>query len=215
MFKFSERTEVNKVFKLNELFKIINASKEVKQDASVIESLKISNILSSESTNYEETENFEAIYIVDVVVKDKAFPKLFLDEFNKNINFQTLFKLYSKSNVNYYSSLKLINEDNVKVLRTFESGWQDQDIVDLPQVKYLEDVFKEIISYISNYKFKNNESMLEYISRLDSIKKLKVEIEKLEKTMRNEKQPNLKMELNDKLKLLRKDLSQIEGEQNG
>lgn len=209
MFKFSERTEVNKVFKLSEVFKMIDASKEIRQDASVIESLKISNILSSESTNFEETENFEAIYIVDVVVKDKAFPKLFLDEFNKNINFQTLFKVYSKSNVNYYSSLKVIDEENVKVLKTFESGWQDQDIVDLPQVTYLEEVFKEIISHISNYKFKNQESMLEYISRLDSIRKLKVEIEKLEKTIRNEKQPNLKMELNDNLKDLKRRLTEI------
>jgi len=206
MFKYSQKTEVNKVFKLNELFKIINASKEVKQDASVIESLKLSNILSSESTNFEETENFEAIYIIDVAVKDKVLPKLFLDEFNKNINFQTLFKIYSKSNVNYYSSLKLIDNENVKVLKTFESGWQDQDIVDLPQVTYLEDVFKEIISYISTYRFKANETMQEYVLRLVEINKKKVEIEKLEKTMRNEKQPNLKMELNDKLKFLRKDL---------
>ena len=211
MFKFSERTEVNKVFKLSEVFKMIDANKEVKQDASVIESLKISNILSSESTNFEETENFEAIYIVDVVVKDKAFPKLFLDEFNKNINFQTLFKVYSKSNVNYYSSLKIIDEENVKVLKTFESGWQDQDIVDLPQVTYLEDVFKEIISYISTYRFKASETMQEYVSRLAEINKKKVEIEKLEKTMRNEKQPNLKMELNDKLKILKKELLELNG----
>ena len=210
MFKYSQKTEVNKVFKLNELFKIINASKEVKQDASVIESLKLSNILSSESTNFEETENFEAIYIIDVVVKDKAFPKFFLDEFNKNINFQTLFKVYSKSNVNYYSSLKVIDEENVKVLKTFESGWQDQDIVDLPQVTYLEEIFKEIISYISTYRFKANETMQEYVSRLAEINKKKVETEKLEKTMRNEKQPNLKMELNDKLKLLKKQLQDLE-----
>lgn len=206
MFKYSQKTEVDKVFKLSEVFKMIDASKEIKQDASVIESIKLSNILSSKSTNFEETENFEAIYIIDVVVKDKVLPKLFLDEFNKNINFQTLFKVYSKSNINYYSSIKVIEEENVKVLKTFESGWQDQDIVDLPQVTYLEDVFKEIISYISTYRFKANETMQEYVLRLVEINKKKIEIEKLEKIMRNEKQPNLKMELNDKLKLLRKDL---------
>ena len=50
----------------------------------------------------------------------------------------------------------------------------------------------------------------DYILRIDSIKKLKSEIEKLTKTMNNEKQPNIKMAMNDKIKQMKKDLINME-----
>ena len=57
--------------------------------------------------------------------------------------------------------------------------------------------------------FKLDESFDDYILRIDSIKKLKAEIEKLTKTMNSEKQPNLRMALNDKIKLMKKELQKM------
>lgn len=211
MFEYLAQTEVNRVFKLSEVFKMIGASKEIKQDASVIESVKLSNILSSETTNFDTSENFKEIYIVDIVVKNKILPKLFLNSFDKNINFHTLFRVFYKNEILYYSSLKSISDDKTKILKSFESSWSTQEIVPLPQVSKLEDVFKEMISFITNIKFKSAEPIQDYISRLEAIKKLKTEIEKQTKIRDSEKQPNIKMALNDKIKKLKRELQEMEG----
>lgn len=206
MFNYPEKTETNKTFKINELLKLLNVDKETKKDSTIIESIKLSNILSSETTSFSANENCDEIYIIDIVVKEKTLPLLFLNAFNKDINFQTLFRIFYKNEVNYYTSLKIIEKESVKVLKTFESGWKDQELDEMPNADYLEDVFKVMVAKISKVNFKNQESVQDYIQRLTKINRRKKEIEKLERSMLTEKQPNLKMELNDKLKLLKLEL---------
>ena len=71
-----------------------------------------------------------------------------------------------------------------------------------------------MLKYVVGYSFKPEESFQEFVQRLNCIKKQKTEIEKLTKKMNNEKQPNIKMALNDKIKQMKKDLLNLE-ESNG
>lgn len=211
MFNFSEKTQANITFKMSELFRTLKADKQVKADASNIVEIKLANILSPDRTFMEASEQVKEIYVIEIKLNTRNVPMLFIDTFNKYIEFQTLFKLVYKDEIKYISSLKQFTEGKMKVLKTFESDWHKEELKELPITNKLENVFKEIIRNINNTSFRLEESFDCYVSRLDTIRKLKSEIEKLTKTMNNEKQPNLRMTLNDKIKQMKKQLTELEG----
>ena len=211
MFNYPDKTKVNKQFTLKELFKLINCDKELKLNASSIDSICLSNVLSKSTTNLNESENVKEIYIIDVFLKENIVPNKFIDRFNKNINFQTLFRIHFKENTKHIISLKTFTDDKANFLLTFESDWQKVTEKKFPSTLKLVNVFKEMLKYVSGYEIKDEESFEEYVQRFNQIKKLKSEIGKLTKQVNAEKQPNLKMELNDRLKQMKKQLQELEG----
>lgn len=211
MFNFSDKTQANITFKMLELFKTLKADKQVKADASNIAEVKLANILSPDRTFMEASDQVKEIYIIELTLTSKSVPAMFIDLFNKYIEFQTLFKLIYGTQVKYISSIKQFADEKMKILKTFESDWQTETTQDFPITNKLENVFKTIITNITGVSFRQDETYSNYISRLEAIKKLKSEIEKQTKTMNNEKQPNLRMALNDKIKQLKRQLQELEG----
>lgn len=210
MFNFSDKTQANITFKMLELFRTLKADKQVKTDASNIAEVKLANILSPDRTFMEASDQVKEIYIIELTLTSKSVPAMFIDLFNKYIEFQTLFKLIYGTQVKYISSIKQFADEKMKVLKTFESDWQTETTQDFPITNKLENVFKTIITNITGVSFRQDEAYSNYISRLEAIKKLKSEIEKQTKTMNNEKQPNLRMALNDKIKQLKRQLQELE-----
>lgn len=211
MFTYNPKTQVDINFKMLELFRTIKADKQIKADAENIISVKLANTLSPAKTNLEASDNVQEIYVIDIDLNSKRIPTLFIDAFNRYIAFQTLFRLRYKEEIKYIISIKTFTEEKIKVSKFFESEWKTQEIYDFPITNRLEIVFKNMLKYTTGYNFRDNESFEKYISRLDEIKKLKVEIEKQTKIMNNEKQPNLRMVMNDKIKQKRKELVDLYG----
>ena len=210
MFVYGEKVVVNRPLKLTDLFKHIKANKDIKNDASVIGGIKLSHVISPATTNLEASENVKEIYVITVDLKEKVIPSEFLDVFDKQILFQTLFKICYNDNIVYRASLKEFNEDGtMKILKTFQTDWQEELKQDFPITSKLENVYKTIISNITSYQFKTGEEFKDYVLRLDLIKKQRAEIDKLTRMMHAEKQPNIKMELNDKIKLLKKEMQAL------
>lgn len=214
MFNFSDKTQANITFKMLELFRTLKADKQVKTDASNIAEVKLANILSPDRTFMEASDQVKEIYIIELTLTSKSVPAMFIDLFNKYIEFQTLFKLIYGTQVKYISSIKQFADEKMKVLKTFESDWQTETTQDFPITNKLENVFKTIITNITGVSFRQDEAYSNYISRLEAIKKLKSEIEKQTKTMNNEKQPNLRMALNDKIKQVKKELIILSEDKN-
>jgi DNA-binding helix-hairpin-helix protein with protein kinase domain len=208
MFNYSEKTFVGMEFKKNDLLKMLKADKKIKSEFSSVESVRLTNIISPERTLLEASRQVKEIYVIEIVLNSKSIPMLFVDAFNKYIEFQTLLVLRFKNEVKYISSLKLFTEDKMKVMKTFESEWQKEEKVEFPITNKLKNVFKEMISKITNIHFLEEENFQEYVSRFETIKKLKQEIEKQTKLMHAEKQPNLRMALNDKIKTMKKELKE-------
>lgn len=208
MFNYSEKTFVGMEFKKNDLLKMLKADKKIKSEFSSVESVRLTNIISPERTLLEASRQVKEIYVIEIVLNSKSIPMLFVDTFNKYIEFQTLLVLRFKNEVKYISSLKLFTEDKMKVMKTFESEWQKEEKVEFPITNKLKNVFKEMISKITNIHFLEEENFQEYVSRFEIIKKLKQEIEKQTKLMHAEKQPNLRMALNDKIKTMKKELKE-------
>ena len=203
MFNYNQKTEVNIPFKMLDLFRTLKADKTIKADACNVVEARLSNTVSPAKTNLEASETVKEIYVIDIVLNSSKVPNLFIDAFNRYIEFQTLFRLHYKDEVKYITSIKTFSEEKMKVLKIFESEWKKQEKIAFPITTKLEIVFKEMLKYVVGYSFKTEESFQEFVQRLDCIKKLKAEIEKLTKTMNNEKQPNLRMALNDKIKNLK------------
>ena len=206
MFIYNEKCVVNKLFRLQELFKAIKADKAIKASAKNIISIKLSYVISPSKLNLEPSKSVKEIYVIEVAVDSKQLQMSFIEALNKFIELQTLFKIRYKNEVKYMLSIKDFREDKMKIIKRFESDWIAPLELDFPITTKLENVFKEIIKNITNYEFRQEESFESYSKRIDDINKLKSEIEKQIKTMNNEKQPNIKMALNDKIKQLKKEL---------
>lgn len=210
MFIYNEKCVVNKDFRLQELFKAIKADKAIKASAKNIISIKLSYVISPSKLNLEPSKAVKEIYVIEVAVDSKQLQMSFIEALNKFIELQTLFKICYKNEVKYMLSIKDFREDKMKIIKRFESDWIAPLELDFPITTKLENVFKEIIKNITNYDFRQEESFESYSKRIDAIHKLKSEIEKQIKTMNNEKQPNLRMALNDKIKQMKKELQEFE-----
>ena len=210
MFIYPEKTEVNIQFKMLELFRTIKADKLVKNDATIVNKVILSNILSKDRTNLEESEFVKEIYVIDLYLTTKKVPSLFLDTLNKSINLQVLFRLHYNDSVKYIISIKLYYEEKLKILKVFESDWQEDLKEEMPKTIQLESLFKCMIAKITTYPFKTEENFNQYVERYAIIVKMQNEIDKLIKKRDAEKQPNLKMRLNDEIREKRKELQKLE-----
>ena len=210
MFIYNEKTKVNMQFKMLELFRTIKADKLIKADAGNVVKVTLSNVLSPERTMMESSKNVQEIYIFDIELNSNKVPENFLEALNKSINFQTLIKLHYNNVVKYVVSIKIFNEEKIKLLKTFETDWQKEEFKEFPITNKLENVFKEMVCFITHYHFRQDEEFEDYVERLFNIKKCKSEIEKQTKTMNNEKQPNIRMKLNDEIKHMKKELQKLE-----
>lgn len=210
MFNYSEKTKVDIKFKMLDLFKTIKADKSVKTDAGNIVSVILSNTLSPEKTNLEASENVKEIYVIDIILNSKRVPEIFVNAFNRFIEFQTLFRLHFQDEIKYIGSIKTFSDEKMKILKTFESDWKMEEKFDFPFTTKLENVFKKMLKYVVGYAFRQDESFESYVKRLDGIKKIKSEIDKQTRLMTAEKQPNIKMALNDKIKEMKINLQELE-----
>lgn len=210
MFNYGEKTKVDMRFKMLELYKTIKADKVIKADANNIVKVVLTNVLSPERTMLEASETVKEIYVFDIELNSNKIPEKFVEALNKNINFQTLVKFRYNDLVKYLITIKTFNEEKVKMLKTFATDFIKENKQEFPITTKLENVFKEMLKYITTFSFRRNESFEEYVERLTKIKKLNSDIEKQTKIMNNEKQPNIRMKLNDEIKQMKKELKNLE-----
>ena len=69
MFNFSSKTYVNKEYKLSDFLKQIKANKEVKEDAKKIDKIIFENVISANSMNVEEEQEYKNIYVIRIKLK--------------------------------------------------------------------------------------------------------------------------------------------------
>lgn len=210
MFIYSDKTQVNMQFKMLELFRTIKADKVVKADAGNVVKVTLANVLSPDRTMMEPNKDVQEIYIFDIELSSNKVPEKFLEALNKGINFQTLIKLHYNNLVKYIVSIKIFDEEKMKILKTIESDWLKEEKQELPITNKLETIFKEMLHFITCYAFRQDEEFAGYVERLSAIKKCKADIERQTKTMNNEKQPNIRMKLNDEIKQMKKGLQKLE-----
>lgn len=210
MFDLSSKTQVNKRFKLSELYKLIGASKEVKADAANVVSVTLTNVLNADTMNFSASNTVKEIYVFEIVLSDKTIPSLFLSTLDKAIDLHTVFALRHASQTLLYGAYKEYGEKNMKIGKYYYTEWAADSLIELPiNVSSLDDIYTAIIDELIPITARKAESTKDFVARYDEILRLQKEISKLQHSVDAEKQSKKRFELNAELKLKQKELKDL------
>lgn len=211
MIIFSSKTAVNRRFTLRELFRQINPDKAVKDDSKVITSIVLSNVLSNDTMNFNERGKVKEIYIFDITLSEKRIPSLFITALDKAINLNTLFVFTCDGETCLYGAYKEKTEKSVKLSKYYQTEWmKSQSKTTIPlSVRSLDDVYTFLIDELIPIEARESETTEGFVARYEQILKIKKDIDKLQKLVDSEKQPKIRFELNDQLKVLKKQLEEL------
>lgn len=212
MFELSSKTQVNKKFRLTELFKSIQADKTIKEDAKNITSIILSNVLSNSTMNLSSQGTVKELYIFDVELSDKEIPATFISALDKAILLHTAFVLHNNGKEMLYCAYKERTEKGVKIGKYYSTSWMDPaNTVTLPlNIGSIDDVYTTIIDYLIPIEARPEENTSQFVDRYETIVKLQREIDKLQREVDSEKQSKKRFELNASLKALKEKLLELE-----
>lgn len=216
MFVFSSKTQVNKKFRFQELFKLMSADKAVRADAKTVLSVTLANVLSSDTLNLPAKGKVKEIYVFDIELSSKTIPALFISALDKAINLHTIFVLHYDRKEMFYGAYKERTEKGVKIAKYYGTNWKDQSeqiIVPL-DVTSLDEIYKAMICTLIPLDALDEENTSDFVARYEQVTKLKKEIDKLQHHVDAEKQSKKRFELNEQLKQMKTDLQQLTNKEN-
>ena len=207
MFELPSSTKVERTFKIKELFKLIGADKDVKQEAQNIESIVMVNAISEQTTSLKPSNEVNEIYVIKIKLTSEKTPYNFIKLLDKSIRFQVFYEIWYEEKVKYLMFYKGVG-DKVDQYRQFESDWQDEHLKQIDTVKDLTELYKLMLSNTVNFKFRTNEKLHDWLNRLIEVENLDREFKKIEKQIKTEIQPKKKFELNEKLREIYKKIEE-------
>ena len=209
MFNFSSKTFVGKEYKVSDFLTQIKANKEVKDDAKKIISIVFQNAINAKSLNAEEDKEYQNIYVIRLVLKERLIPQLFIEELDKNISFHTFFICECNGE---FATIIAYKETGLKVKidsKYYINDFKKQQFVDVPIINKVKDIYKFILSYEIGIHSRDSESPADYMKRVKAINKLKFQISKTESGIVYETQPKKKFEYNERLRKYKKELEEL------
>lgn len=208
MFGLSSKTQVSQVLKIPFLLKEIKADKQVKENASNIISITVTNVINNDTMNIAQNDNkVKNIFVIVIELESKAIPNLFISALDKKFELQTLFVLKYKEQYMVYGAFKEYTEKGMKVDKYYCSDWLDDLTITLPLTAgSLSEIYTSMLSKIISIMPRNDESTKEYVLRYGEVLRLQKEIDKLQRLVDSEKQSKKRFELNAELKELKNEL---------
>lgn len=156
--------------------------------------------LSSDTLGVNKTDSVEEIQIFEIYLKEKIFPKNIIKIISKGIPYKILFMIKYESDYCYA----------IKVEDVYFTYWNEDINIDFKGLT-LETIYENIVKKI--IKEENNNNDFEIIIENNSKKnELLKKIEQLKNKIKQEHQFNRKLELNQTLRKLEKELEELENE---
>lgn len=196
MFSFSSKTFVDKQFKLTDLFRQMNASKEARKDAAAIEKIVLKNVLSPTTLNCMASKDIKEVYVFEITVSSRYVPEIFIAELDKSVKLHTLFNVV---NGGYELSLLSYKTGTMKG-KYFQTNWAADPCYPVPLVNSVPELYKFILSKFLKYPPFESESVDDYIKRYNQLIKLDFQIERTAAAIARESQSKRKFEYNARLK---------------
>jgi len=196
MFEFSSRTLVDKQFKLTDLFRQMNASKEARKDAGGIKTIALKNVLSPTTLNCAASKDIKEIYVFEITVSSRYVPEIFINELDKSIKLHTLFNVRNEECELSLISYKLGTMKG----KYFQTNWAADPDYPVPLVDSVPALYKYILSKFLSYPPFEGEAVEEYIGRYNKLTKLDFQISKTQSAIIHESQSKRKFEYNARLK---------------
>ncbi len=171
--------------------------------------------LAKETINLEPTPEVQEIQVFEIHLKQKNLATEILENIDRAIPYPILYVLLYQEEgklVIAYKQRSQIDEDRFVVKSYYESFWQpvSEIVVDLPSGLNLNAVYEGYVRRLLPVQAGKDEALEVTVERHLEIEKLKREIDRLEKKIRNEKQFNRKVEYNLELQRKRRELKQLE-----
>lgn len=211
MFVFSSKTQVNKKFRLQELFKQTAADKAVRADAKTVLSVTLANVLSNDTLNLPTKGKVKEIYVFDIELSSKTIPILFISALDKAINFHTIFALHYDGKEMLYGAYKERTEKGVKIGKYYGTDWKDQnEQISIPlDATSLDEIYKAMLCMLIPLESGKEETAGDFVARYEQVTKLQKEIDKLQHMVDSEKQSKKRFEFNEQLKQMKREMSLI------
>lgn len=196
MFEFSSKTRVDRLFKMTDLFRQMNASKEAKKDAACIEKIVLKNVLSPTTLNCEADKEIKEIYVFEITVSSRTVPEIFIKELDQSIKLHTLFNIRDGD---FELSMISYKTGNAKG-KYYMTNWESDPDFPVPLVNSVPELYKYILSKFLKYPPFEEESVGEYLKRYNQLIKLDYQINSTTIAIARENQSKRKFEYNARLK---------------
>lgn len=196
MFEFSSKTRVDRSFKMTDLFRQMNASKEAKKDAACIEKIVLKNVLSPTTLNCEAHKEIKEIYVFEITVFSRTVPEIFIKELDQSIKLHTLFNIRDGE---FELSMISYKTGNAKG-KYYATNWESEPDFPVPLVNSVPELYKYILSKFLKYPPFEEESVGEYLKRYNQLIKLDYQINSTTIAIARENQSKRKFEYNARLK---------------
>lgn len=200
MLGLSEKTEIKKHLPKEQLYrsfpKELKGEKRNRFDAD-ISRIIITNEISPKTINIDKGDKINSIFVIQLMLKR-------LNYNDKNIDL--IFRLFKQSVV-----LVLLYENKKKIIVKFglniESEWLDENEFNMKiSGLNMDTVYENIVKQVGNIIIEGNNSLEEQIYINEEKKKFLKKIEFLEKRAWNERQPRKKLEIVNRIKVLKNEL---------
>ena len=196
MFKFSSKTQVDRTFRLTDLFRQMKASKGAKKDAACIEKIVLKNVLSPTTLNCEADKEIKEIYVFEITVSSRTVPEIFIKELDQSIKLHTLFNVRDGD---FELSMISYKTGNAKG-KYYATNWESDPDFIVPLVNSVPELYKYILSKFLKYPPLEEESVGEYLKRYNQLIKLDYQINSTAIAIARENQSKRKFEYNARMK---------------
>ena len=211
MLGFPQTTEFNKRIPKQKFYENIEVSPALKR--AFVEQIKLiywRNKLAESTLNISPGQAVKEIEVIEIKLAQPQLDEAVLRQIDKEIPYHILFILSCGNKVQAWTGYKEASESGkaaFKVNRYYHTDWMLEDELTLEiDGLNLDAVWDNFIIQVGGVELEQGNSLDEQIAVDERREKLIKEIEKLEKQARNEKQPNKKFELAQRIKKLKADL---------
>lgn len=162
-----------------------------------IKKISLAQSISPLTCNLSAGEEVKEINIINIELKKQEADLRVLEKIAKQMPFKIIFSL------TYEGEKQVVIFHN----KLFKTGWSSNRTIQAEfQGLNLDDLWKYLVSEVGEFEIKIEEELDEVIEQNEQIEKIKKQIAVIENKIQREKQFNMQVELNSKLKELRKQL---------
>ena len=212
MLGFPQTTEFNKRIPQQKFYENLDVSPALKRV--FVEQIKLihwRNKLAESTLNIAPGQAVTEIEVIEIKLTQPQLDEAVLRQIDKEIPYHILFVLSYGNKVQAWTGYKEAAESGKKAFKVnkyYHTEWmlEDELILDIEGLN-MDAVWDNFIIQIGGVELEQGNDLAEQIAVDERKEKLIKEIEKLEKQARNEKQPNKKFELAQKVKALKEKLN--------
>lgn len=200
MINLPESCKVNKIIPKYKFYEQVTLSSNIKEEfINLVDKITWMYKLSPSTLNIEKTDNIEEIQVIELELKINKIPNHVIKIITKTIKYPILFMIKYQNEYCYLIKI----EDN-----TYTTEWNEEININYNAIN-LEILYQNIVKLIIKEENtdKDFDTLIEIKSKeQELIKKIYI----LENKVKQEKQFNLKVELNQELRKLQEELNRIE-----